>query len=107
MMKFSEIVKIIDIEPIIVGEGDAFRFRLEVRRVGLVFHGTVYRLETYRLQPSFPQSNGEVPEWKNDGLIHVVDDNFSVDALTGRSAEEVVDKFQNLLTDTFGPLTGE
>jgi hypothetical protein len=53
----------------------------------------VYRLETYRLQPTFPQKNGAPPDLKNDALIYVVDDVFDSDELRGASIEEVVAKF--------------
>lgn len=104
MRKIHEVVKVLDVEPFQVGEGDVFRFRLEILRElnTNVFSGKVYRLETYRLQPTFPQSQGVPPEWRDDGLIHVVDHTFDALQLTGHSADEVADKFHKALSDFFG-----
>ena len=103
MKIFSEIVKILDVEPFQAGEGDLYRFRLEVWRQFNtdLFFGTVYRLETYRFQPTFPQQEGQLPGWQSDALVHVIDDNYDSALLSGRSDDEVIDKFQRLLTDRF------
>lgn len=103
MKAFSEVVKVLDVEPFEAGEGDLFRFRLEVARelnTGS-FHGTVYRLETYRFQPTFPQQDGLLPAWQHDALVQVVDDSYDRDLLAGRSVDEVIDKFQRALADRF------
>ncbi len=98
-----EVVKIFDVEPIQAGDDDVFRFRLEVIRElnSSLYRGNVYRLETYRLQPTFPQSEGSLPEWKNDALIYVADDVFRADALSGGTVEVVVDNFQKALAVMF------
>lgn len=104
MNKLHEVVKILDVEPFHAGKGDAFRFRLEILRdldTG-TFSGKVYRLETYRLQPIYPQSAGVPPAWSDDGLIHVVDHTFDALQLAGHSADEVANKFHKALSDFFG-----
>lgn len=103
MKILSEVVRIFDVEPFQAGDGDAFRFRLEVVRElnADLYKGKVYRLETYRLQPVFPQSEGNLPDWKNDGLIFVADDMFDVQSLSGHSVEEVVENFQEALAAVF------
>ncbi len=104
MKSLYEVVKIFDVEPFQAGDGDAFRFRLEVVRelTGGLYKGKVFRLETYRLQPTFPQSEGDLPDWKNDALILVVDDMFDSDALCGPSVQDVIEKFQRALNAFFG-----
>jgi hypothetical protein len=99
----TEVVKVFDIDPFQAGSGDKFRFRLEIVRNlnSHKFMGKVYRLETYRLQPTFPQTDGELPDWKNDGLIFIVDDMFDPDVLTGASIQEVIEKFETSLNSLF------
>ena len=103
MKIISEVVKVFDVEPFQSGDGDAFRFRLEVlcELNADIYVGKVYRLETYRLQPTFPQSEGSLPDWKNDALVYVADDMFDVDTLRGHSVEEVVGNFQRVLDAIF------
>jgi hypothetical protein len=103
MKIISEVVKVLDIEPFQIGEGDAFRFRLEVSRElnAATYVAKVYRLEMYRLQPTFPQTNGAPPDLKNDALIYVVDDVFDSDELRGASVEEVVAKFEKAFNALF------
>ena len=99
----SEVVKIFDVAPFQAGDGDEFRFRLEIARNlnSDAFLGKVYRLETYRLQPTFPQAEGELPDWSHDALIYVVDDMFDPDTLVGISVQEVVEKFEKSLNSIF------
>lgn len=103
MKKILEIVKTLDVEPFQAGDGDAFRFRLEiVREIGSeLFVGKVYRLETYRLQPTFPQSEGNPPNWKSDALIFVADEMFAAEVIAGNSIEDVIGKFQAALESIF------
>jgi len=104
MRQIFEVVKAFDVEPLEAGDGDTFRFRLEVLRTvdGKTFVGKVYRLETYRLQPTFPQSKGELPDWRNDALIFVADEMFDVALLNGDSVQDVLAKFQTELAKVFG-----
>lgn len=104
MKKIFEVVKVFDIEPFVAGDGDLFRFRLEItQEVGAkIYIGKVYRQEFYRLQPLFPQSGGEPPDWKNDAQIFVIDEMFDAKLLQGNSVEDIVIKFQAALTNIFG-----
>jgi hypothetical protein len=104
MKKLFEIVKVFDVEPFAAGEGDWFRFRLEVIREldSETYTGKVYRQEIYRLQPSFPQLEGEPPDWRNDAQVLVVDEMFDPELLGGSSVQDVVAKFQTALTKIFG-----
>lgn len=103
MRKLSEVVKVIDVEPFEAGNGDLCRIRLEISRDihGSQFHGTVYRLEFYRLQPTFPQQAGDPPAWQDDAMVHVVDSNFDPSLLRGKTVDEVLDNFKRALSDRF------
>lgn len=103
-MKISEIVRIFDVEAFEAGNGDVFRFRLEILRSmeDSTFIGKAYRFETYRLQPTFPQLEGTLPEWQSDSLICVADEMFNVELLIGKSVDEVLNKFQSELSRIFG-----
>jgi len=97
MKILAEVVKIYDIEPFDPIDGDTYRFRLEIMR-NLdtdAYYGIVHRLETYRLQPTFPQTENGCPvEFQHDALIYVSDDTFSGIELNGNSTQEVVEKFK-------------
>jgi len=93
----AEVVKVFDIKPFNLSGGDSFRFRLEItRNINTGNHnGIVYRLETYRLQPTFPQTeNGRVPRHKHDALVYVYDDSFGAVDLSGKSVNDVIEKFE-------------
>jgi len=104
MNALLEVVKIFDVEPFEAGDSDAFRLRLEIvcNLDTNTYEGKVYRLETYRLQPTFPQTDGKSPDWQHDALIHVSDDMFDSEMLKGKSIQEVIDKFQKMFNDIFG-----
>jgi hypothetical protein len=104
MKKLYELHKTFDLEPFQAGDGDEFRFRLEVlQEVGTnSFHGKVYRRETYRLQPTFPLSDGDLQGLMHDALILVDDDMFVSEAMQGSSSQDVVQKFQAIIQKTFG-----
>ncbi len=64
------------------GEGEPFRFRIEVFRniskVPTKFYGRIYRREHFRIQPTFPQIGGEPKLPSYDKLISV-EDEFLID----------------------------
>ena len=103
MKHLFEVVRTFDVEPFYAGDGDAFRFRLEILKGvdGAAYSGKVYRLETFRIQPTFPQSEGTVPGWMSDALIFLVDETLDSAALTGNSVQEVLTKFQAELARIF------
>lgn len=103
MKKVFELVKTLDFEPIDAGDGEDFRFRLEIFRQmdGAFFFGKVFRMETCRLQPTFPQTAGILPEWKNDALFFVLDEAFDPEQLQATSWEEVVAKCHSMIEKSF------
>jgi hypothetical protein len=100
----TSLVATFDFDPISVGNGEPFRYRLEVmKKLNLNnFEGRVYRLETYRLQPTFPQNDGAPPDIESDALIFVVDETFDLAALKGISVEQVLENFCGALERIFG-----
>jgi hypothetical protein len=109
VINVSEIVKVYDVEPIQVHGDEDFRFRLEISRNidGQEFAGKVYRLETYRLQPTFPQSEGKPSGAKSDVLIFVVDEMIDSTLLRGNSVQNVLLKFKAELTKIFGNISSQ
>jgi hypothetical protein len=102
MRKIFEVVKILDIEPFAAGDGDLFRFRLEIiHELDGKYMGKVYRQETYRLQPTFPQLKGNPPNWKSDAQVFIVDEVFDPEYLKGDSTKDVIVKFQIILDKIF------
>lgn len=104
MIKMFEVVKVFDIEPIILsssdGDSDTLLYRLEISRDvgGDFFIGKVYRQEFYRLQPTFPQENG-VPMGSHrcDESFFVEDNFYYPEHLDGYSVLDVIEKFQRYL----------
>ena len=109
MINVSEIVKVYDVGPIQVHNDEDFLFRLEISKNidGQDFVGKVYRLETYRLQPTFPQSEGKLLSNESDVLIIVSDDMIDSTLLRGDSAHNVLLKFKAELTKIFGDLSSQ
>jgi hypothetical protein len=103
MKKIFELIKTFDIEPFEMDDGELFRFRIEISKgVGDgIFFGVVYRLETYRIHPTFPQINGEPSDFLSDALLFVKDDVFDAVDLSGQSLAEVIEKFQKELHNFF------
>jgi hypothetical protein len=103
MRKMYELVKTFNVEPIEVKDGENLNFRIEVFNEvhSSVYFGRVYRMETFRLQPSFPQVDGVLPNWAHDGLIYVADDMFDLDKLRGSSVEDVIEAFKKLFSFQF------
>lgn len=104
MKRLSELVRTIDVEPFSASDGEAFRFRLEVsREMGTSkYKGRVFRLETYRLQPTFPLADNDAAATHDDAVIYVGDHMFDPDLMHGTSADEVLSKFQAIFLTLFG-----
>lgn len=104
LKRLFEVVKVLDVEPFEIEGGESFRFRFEIARAlgESLFIGKVYRLETYRLQPTFPQSDGVVPDWQNDALLFVADETLNSGEFAGGSMEDVLTQFRSVLESVFG-----
>jgi hypothetical protein len=95
VLKMYEVAKIIELEPIDVSEavGESYKFRIEILQEGTLdgqYHARVYRRETYRLQPTFPLTDGEPENACWDQEILVVDEARDWEHCTGQSVDEVL-----------------
>ncbi|HFX4353989.1 TPA: protein YehK, partial [Escherichia coli] len=89
MIVQKELVAIYDYE-VPVPE-DPFSFRLEIHKCSELFTGSVYRLERFRLRPTFHQRDREdVDPQINDALIYIRDECNDERKLRGESPEPVI-----------------
>jgi hypothetical protein len=74
MFRYSEIVKVVHLEPIQTG-GEALHYRLEISKDSSSgkFSPILWRRESYRIQPTFPQRQGSLLEPPCDEEILVRD----------------------------------
>jgi hypothetical protein len=95
-LKAHEIVSTFELEPILLGDDacSALKFRIEVLRNSEinVFFPKVYRWETFRIQPTFPQDDGKMVCDLSDEEILVKDFSIDCNQIIGNSIEEVVEK---------------
>ncbi len=62
-----EVVQIVEFEAVKVGEGAALCFRIEILRdAKRRFWAKVWRTESHRLQPTFPQQKGQPVAQRSD-----------------------------------------
>ena len=105
-LKMFKIVEVVDLEPIVVKNPDApsFQFRVEIlkeRKPRGMFHARVYRNETFRIQPTFPQENGNPKQEISDEHMFVEDVGEDWEKLKGKTADEVLKKVIKKIRDTF------
>ena len=102
----SELVSTIELDPIPLADpgAEALKFRIEIlkRRDTGRFFGRVYRRESFRLQPSFPQDAGKLPTYQGDHELHVLDDALAAHRFEGQSADEVLKKVQETIRNLLG-----
>ncbi|HAP3735974.1 TPA: hypothetical protein JLQ25_003764 [Escherichia coli] len=100
MIVQKELVAIYDYE-VPVPE-DPFSFRLEIHKRSELFTGSVYRLEQFRLHPTFHQRDREdVDPLINDALIYIRDEFIDERKLRGESPETVIAIFNRELQNIF------
>lgn len=87
MIVQKELVAIYDYE-VPVPE-NPFSFRLEIHKCSELFTGSVYRLERFRLRPTFHQRDREDADpLINDALIYIRDECIDERKLRGESPED-------------------
>ncbi len=100
MIVQKELVAIYDYE-VPVPE-DPFSFRLEIHKCSELFTGSVYRLERFRLRPTFHQRDREDADpLINDALIYIRDECIDERKLRGESPETVIAIFNRELQNIF------
>jgi hypothetical protein len=103
-MKVTSVVKVIMVGPIAVpsGEGDDFIFKIEILNTGSkdrLFEALVWRLEHYRVEPSFPRRESG-NRFMADEVIAVRDVAFD-GGLFGSSVAEVEQKALDKISEIF------
>ena len=100
MIVQKELVAIYDYE-VPVPE-NPFSFRLEIHKCSELFTGSVYRLERFRLRPTFHQRDREDADpLINDALIYIRDECIDERKLRGESPETVIAIFNRELQNIF------
>jgi hypothetical protein len=92
-LRYSEVVRTIDLAPIPTTGGDDLRFRLEVvHEAGAAtpYSVRLWRLEFYRLQPSFPQRRGRPVSQQADEQVLVSEDSL-VQGVRAKSQKAALD----------------
>ena len=100
----GEVIKIVELEPVSVPShiGDVIRLRIELlqapgmpRRIW----ARVWRMECYRVRPSFPQENGRLAEGPCDELMLVEDRYFVPEpkSVCGRDPVRVLRKIMSVI----------
>ncbi len=100
-----EVVKVVDLNEIVLAnDSPRLSFRVEILRGWRsrgVHRARVYRKETFRVQPTFPQHNGKPQYEPSDEEFFVEDIAGNWDTLKGRTAKDVLDKVLRKLRQTF------
>ena len=79
-----------------------FYFRLEIHQTLSNYSGTVFRLDRYRLSPTFPTNKDDGSDLIiDDALLFVRDEFIDCRDLTGGSEEEVIHIFLKKLDNIF------
>jgi hypothetical protein len=105
-LSFAQVVRTVEVETITMkeGTGDDFRFRIEVIRRGKNrFEPRVWRIEHYRIRPTFPTSAGEIDNRERlaDEMLLVVDTVMGQGVWASRP-NRVIDKVLTQIADKFG-----
>lgn len=103
--KIFEVVKTLELEPILSneGRGEPFKYRIEIlKEMGADnCFARVYRRETYRLNPTFGQGR-QIPTAESaDQEIEVKDDFINTFKMTGTNVEEVMNSVIRRISEIF------
>lgn len=100
-----EIVKVIDLKEITPNTQTAsFSFRVEIlREYGRrnTYLARVYRKETFRIQPTFPQKGGAPQYEPSDETFFIEDQVGAWREINGKTVKEVLRKVSEKIRETF------
>lgn len=102
-MSYSEVVKIVNLEPIETG-GEPLKYRIEIlkKQSSGRFSPTLWRMETYRIQPTFPQNQDCPQESPCDEEIWVRDIvTIDIEHVEADNAESVLQTSLQLIREKF------
>src|SRR5689334_14230327 len=102
----TEIVRTLDVGPISIppDTGDHYRFRIEIARLSRGrsrYEARIWRVEFYRIQPTFPQKRGQPSQGACDELLLVRDHSFG-DDMTGTTAAIALRSALSRIAGRFG-----
>jgi hypothetical protein len=96
-MKYFEVVKVIDLEPIVIEETNQYlKFRVEIVKETKArnrYETRIYRMECFTIQPSFPILDNGKPKYEWSSPVLIVEDrtHFPINPC-GRTVAEVIQK---------------
>jgi hypothetical protein len=95
-LKVQTIVATFELEPIVLEDDtyNSLKFRIEVlkNKETNIFFPKIYRWETFRVQPTFPQDDGKAICDLSDEEILVKDFSIDCNQIFSNSIEEVLEK---------------
>ncbi len=100
----SVVVGVYDLNEIIVRSGKSFSFRIEIhQRCGTTeYFPKVFRLESLRVQPTFPQNKEGEPQLDlSDEDIHVLDFQLDTETCISGSEMECLEKIEKEIKRRF------
>lgn len=107
--KIRTLVKVYELEPTNI-EGDTLCYRLEIFSDGTIFSARLQRYDYFRIQPTFPQREGEpIPELLCDEEFAIYDAELgsTVRGLRETSEVDLLGKVARLFAATFPGSRGE
>jgi hypothetical protein len=102
MINYVEVVKTVDLYPIRMVSGNDLKFRIEIVRDHLSgeFSAILWRMENYRIQPTFPQYDG-VPNSSFADEEVLVRDVATLEGVKAPDAELVLQLALKTIEDRF------
>src|ERR1700693_449819 len=87
LREVGTVLAIYDFEPIPIRGAQPLRFRLEIlrRRHEPDLRARVFRYESFRVQPTFPQDNGRLLLSASDETVLVVDEGYPWEKIRGKT----------------------
>lgn len=102
MINYSEIVQTIDLPPIKMVDSNSLRFRIEIARENSSgeFSILLWRIESYRIQPTFPLQNSQPKSDFSDEEI-LVKDNTTLGEIKATEANTALQAALKIIEDRF------
>ena len=101
-MQYFEVVKTVELDPINMVDGDNLIFRLEIVKNSCngECHPNLWRIEHYRIQPTFPQKNG-VPSVLGADEEIFVKDSVTLGDIKGSNEDDVLQAALKIIQEKF------
>jgi hypothetical protein len=104
-VKIASVVKVLLVGPVPMPSqtGDNFVFRVEILRdlkAARVYAGKIWRIEHYRIEPSFPRRKGRAKVYADEAIL--VEDVALDTGLTGMSVGDVQRKALARISEVLG-----